>query len=300
MDKQKVKINATKTSWEPSLRSSIFPLIGRRLLLLLLTFAPALLSAQIAQVPEPPAIQDNSFLIEEAYNQEQGIVQHISIFRSYRGSSDFDAALTQEWPLGGITHQLSYDLPVIRFARETGIGDVRVNYRYQWIGSGLTLLAVSPRISVAFPTGDWKQGRGAGAPGVEGMLPLSHVISPLLTQHVNAGAAFSPSARNIAGEKANTFGFTLGHSFIVTANPNFQMMVETVYNRAQEVIGESDTEWTDDFVISPGFRSALNFESGLQIVPGVAIPIGVGPSSGSRGVFVYLSFEHAFKRSSDR
>lgn len=271
-----------------------------RNLLPLLTFAPALLAAQLPQAPEPPPIQDNSFLIEEAYNQEAGIVQHISIFRSYRGSSDFDAAFTQEWPLGGITHQLSYDLPLIRFARESGIGDVRVNYRYQWIGSGLTPLAISPRISVAFPTGDWKRGRGAGAAGVEVMLPLSHVISPLLTQHVNAGAAFSPSARNTAGERANAFGITLGHSFIVTANPNFQTMLETVYNRAQDVTGESSTEWIDDLVISPGFRAALNFESGLQIVPGLAIPIGVGPSSGSRGVFVYLSFEHAFKRTAQR
>lgn len=272
--------------------------MNQRNLLLLLTLAPLLLSAQ--EAPAPGGIQDNSFLMEEAYNQEKGIVQHISIFRSYRGSSDFEAAFTQEWPFGGITHQLSYDLPLIRSASETGIGDVRVNYRYQWIGSGLTPVAVSPRISIAFPTGDWKRGRGAGAAGVEAMLPLSHVISPLLTQHVNAGAAFSPSARNPAGDRANAFGITLGHSFIVTANPNFQLMVETVYNREQEVIGESSTSWTDDLVISPGFRSALNFESGLQIVPGIAIPIGVGPSSGSRGVFFYLSFEHAFARTAER
>lgn len=260
---------------------------------LLLSFAPALL---VAQEQPAPGIQDNSFLIEEAYNQEAGIVQHISIFRSYRGTSDFEAAFTQEWPLGGIKHQLSYDLPLVRSARETGIGDVRVNYRYQWIGSGLTQLAVSPRFSVVFPTGDWKRGRGAGTTGVEFFVPLSHVISPLLTQHVNAGAAFSPSARNTAGEKANTFGITLGHSFVVTANPNFQLMLETVYDRAQEVTGESSTEWADELVISPGFRTALNFDSGLQIVPGLAFPIGVGPSDGTRGVFVYLSFEHAFKR----
>jgi hypothetical protein len=112
--------------------------------------------------------------------------------------------------------------------------------------------------------------------------------------------AFSPSARNTSGDKANTLGITLGHSFIVTANPNFQLMVETVYDRSQEVIGESATEWSDDLVISPGFRAALNFESGLQIVPGLAFPIGVGPGSGSRGVFVYLSFEHAFKRTDPR
>jgi hypothetical protein len=82
-------------------------------LLALLGFAPALLAAQ--EQPAP-GIQDNSFLIEEAYNQEAGIVQHISIFRSYRGTSDFEAAFTQEWPLGGIKHQLSYDLPLIRSA----------------------------------------------------------------------------------------------------------------------------------------------------------------------------------------
>jgi hypothetical protein len=271
-----------------------------RNLLLLSVFAPALLAAQEPPDDAPAGIQDNSFLIEEAYNQEKGIVQHISIFRSYRGTSDFDAAFTQEWPLGGIKHQLSYDLPVIRSARETGLGDVRVNYRYQWIGSGLTSLAVAPRVSVAFPTGDWKSGRGAGAAGVELMLPLSHVVSPLLTQHLNAGAAFSPSARNTAGDRANAFGITLGHSFIVTANPNFQLMVETVYNRAQDVTGESSTEWSDDLVISPGFRVALNFESGLQVVPGIAIPIGAGPSSGTRGVFFYLSFEHAFTRTAQR
>jgi len=268
-----------------------------RNLLLLLSLAPALLAAQDQPAP---GIQDNSFLIEEAYNQEAGIVQHISIFRSYRGTSDFDAAFTQEWPLGGIRHQFSYDVPFIRSARETGIGDVSVNYRYQWIGSGLTQLAVSPRISVIFPTGDWKRGHGAGTTGVELSVPISHVISPLLTQHVNTGAAFSPSARNTSGERANALGIALGHSFVVTANPNFQLMLETVYNRTQEVTGESSTEWSDDLVISPGFRTALNFESGLQIVPGLAFPIGAGPSSGTRGVFVYLSFEHAFKRTAQR
>jgi hypothetical protein len=45
-------------------------------------------------------------------------------------------------------------------------------------------------------------------------------------------------------------------------------------------------------LLSPGFRWALNFKSGLQIVPGVAVPVGLGPSAGQRGVFLYLSFEH--------
>jgi hypothetical protein len=32
----------------------------------------------------------------------------------------------------------------------------------------------------------------------------------------------------------------------------------------------------------------------LQIVPGLALPIGLGPIAGERGVFAYLSFEHPF------
>lgn len=246
----------------------------------------------------PPLIQDNSFLMEEAYNQEQGIVQHIGTFRRHRGSSDFDASFSQEWPLGGITHQLSYDLPLIRSAHETGLGDVGINYRYQLEGSGETRFAVSPRLSLFLPTGDWKKGRGTGAVGVETQIPVSYVLSPLFTTHSNAGVSFTPSARNSIGERANILGFTLGQSLVVTAHPNIQFLVETVYTRDQSVIGRNSTEWTDDLVISPGVRGAFNFASGLQIVPGVAVPLGAGPSSGDRSLFFYLSFEHPFARTS--
>lgn len=126
-------------------------------------------------------------------------MQHIGTFRTHRGSSDFEASFTQEWPVGGITHQLSYDLFLIRSGHETGLGDVRINYRYQLVGSGLTQLAVAPRLSLTLPTGDWKRGRGNGAAGIETMLPVSYVLSPLFTTHFDAGLALTPSARNSAG-----------------------------------------------------------------------------------------------------
>jgi hypothetical protein len=66
------------------------------------------LPAQEAAKP----IQDNSFLVEEAYNQEAGVVQHISAFTRYRESKDWLYTFTQEWPVPGITHQLSYTLPL--------------------------------------------------------------------------------------------------------------------------------------------------------------------------------------------
>ena len=271
-----------------------------RNLLVLLALAPASVHGQ-ASVPKssaPPLIQDNSFLMEEAYNQEQGIVQHISTYRTHRGSSDFDASFTQEWPVGGITHQLSYDLPLVRSARETGLGDVRINYRYQLAGSGETRVAIAPRLSVTLPTGDWKKGHGSGKAGIETMLPVSYVLSPHVTTHSNAGLAFTPSAHNPAGARADSYALTLAQSLIVTASPNIQFLVETVYAREQTVIGENATKWNDDLVISPGVRGAFNFASGLQIVPGLAIPLGVGPSHGDRGLFFYLSFEHPFRHTS--
>ena len=45
-------------------------------------------SADSTKVESEPVIQDNSFLVEEAYNQEAGIVQHISTFQIQRGTSD--------------------------------------------------------------------------------------------------------------------------------------------------------------------------------------------------------------------
>jgi len=43
-------------------------------------------------------------------------------------------------------------------------------------------------------------------------------------------------------------------------------------------------------------RWSYDFDWGLQIVPGVAFPMGVGPSRHEKSVFLYLSFEHPFKK----
>ena len=49
-------------------------------------------------------------------------------------------------------------------------------------------------------------------------------------------------------------------------------------------------------LLSPGVRWAYNFKSGMQIVPGVACPIGVGPSSGDWGILLYFSIEHPYRK----
>src|SRR6266496_3536936 len=61
---------------------------------------------QADKTPDGP-IQDNSFLIEEAYNQEDGVIQHISFFQRLANSKDWVYTLTDEWPLRTQKHQFS-------------------------------------------------------------------------------------------------------------------------------------------------------------------------------------------------
>ena len=243
-----------------------------------------------------PKIQDNSFLVEEAYNQEAGVVQHIATFQIRRGSSDFDLGFAQEWPLGSMAHQLSYDIPFARIGSASGIGDIGINYRYQLKGDGSAPLAIAPRITLLLPTGDWKRSRGNGGVGGEIAIAGSFVLSRLLTTHTNAGFAVIPSAKNALGEEAGISEWAFAQSLILTSSSIIQPMLEAVYSRGTEVTGNDKTSSIESFFLAPGARTAFNFDSGLQIVPGFAVPLGIGPSSGERSVFFYLSFEHAFRK----
>ena len=269
----------------------------RSALLLLLAASPLLL----AQTPPPKGegpIQDNSFLVEEAYNQEPGVVQHISTFTRFQESKDWVYTFTQEWPVGGLTHQLSFTLPWQRLNSsldgKQAFGDVALNYRYQLLGDGEAKIAISPRLSVLLPTGDEKRGYGRGATGVQVMLPVSWVLSDALVAHTNLGGTRTPNAKNALGEKATTQDVTFGQSFIWLASPRFNVMLEYVHTSAQVVVGPDQTQRQSSTYLSPGIRWAYNFPSGLQIVPGIAVPIGVGASRGEKAIFLYLSFEHPF------
>jgi uncharacterized protein (DUF1778 family) len=256
-------------------------------------------AAGVARAAAGAQIQDNSFLVEEAYNQERGVVQHISLFQADLRSSAFLYQFTQEWPLGGIRHQLSYGLGLLRTdgAGGVGLGDTRVNYRYQLVGNGEAPFAVAPRLTVVLPTGDYHRGRGAGAVGVEGWLPASLVLSSAFVVHANVGVTYTSKARNDVGARAATAVWTGAGSAIWLVRPSFNFMLEAVYQRAEAVVAPGSTEAANTLTLSPGIRWSYDFASGLQIVPGIAVPLGVGPTAGQRSILLYLSFEHPFAES---
>jgi hypothetical protein len=237
----------------------------------------------------PKAIADNSFLIEEAYNQEPGVVQHISTFFRPGSAGASDYSFTQEWPVGGQRHQLSYTLPYLFREEAAGLGDVLLNYRYQ-LSDGERGTAISPRVSLVLPT---RRALAEGFAGMQVNLPVSRRWSAGLVTHLNLGAT-----QLVRGGASDLRGYNLGASVIGLLKPRLNLLVEAVAIWADSNDGERVVRQRQ-FVLSPGVRGAIDI-GGLQIVPGVALPLTRSERRTHVGVFAYLSLEHAFKTSGER
>ena len=217
--------------------------------------------AATAKAKPEPGIQDNSFLVEEAYNQEYGVVQHIQNVEWLAVSHQWIYTFTQEWPFDPAPrNQLSYTIPLLHdggFAGSgLGIGDVALNYRYQLIGTAKSNSDFAPRISLLLPTGNYHVGRGSGGLGIQTMLPFSLVINEKLVAHFNAGATFIPVTRSEFGARAATYGYNFGQSFVWRYRPRVNFMLETVYFSSQDVIASDQTRRSNQVFLNPGVRWA--------------------------------------------
>ena len=242
-------------------------------------------------------IMDNSFLVEEAYNQEAGVVQHIwtGFYSVKRLAGDDDKALelgfTQEWPVGSHKHQFSFTVPYSFIETggqsDDGVGDVLLNYRYQAVFDERALRAFSPRFSLVLPTGG--EDFGDETFGYQINLPFSTAIGDSWFAHLNAGTTWLPNAGS--SNEGDLVHANLGGSIIYAPTRDLHALVEWVGN------------WEDDgddhqfvSVISPGVRKAFNFANDSQLVVGVAAPIGLTHAGPDFGVFLYCSYEHFFRR----
>lgn len=237
--------------------------------------AAGVVEAQTAGAPADASrkfeIIDNSFLVEEAFNQEAGVFQNIFTW-TRRRDGDWQAGFTQEWPAPGLRHQLSYTIPFSRSGPAAGINDVLLNYRYQLLTEGPGHPAVAPRVSLVVPTGHERDGLGAGAVGVQVNVPASKQFGNLYL-HVNAGGTWL---------RGVDWTPQFGASGIFRASPMFNLMVETV-----TVPGESIT-------VSPGFRGGWNFGN-RQVVIGAALPATRTDQRTSLALLTYFSYELPFR-----
>ena len=231
--------------------------------------ALCVLTAPLAsQAPGTPGIEDNSFLIEEAYNQDAGVVQHITTWQRSVVTAAWNFSFTQEWPLLSQRHQGSYTLLLGSSRTGAEFGGVALNYRYQLLPAD-DRIAIAPRASVLIPS-------HRDHLGAQLELPVSVRISAAFVAHANAGVAATTRATTLSN---------LGASVVWLARPTVNVLCELTWN---------DEDGARVVLLNPGVRWAYNLSSGLQIVPGLAYTVGLGPSAGAEAAFIYLSFEHPF------
>lgn len=243
-------------------------------------------------------LQDNSFLIEEAYNQERGVMQTILSAIHDEESGDWLATLSQEWPVPDERNQLSFTVPYCSLGGpdgSEGVGDVLLNYRRQVLEEGERRPAFAPRLSLILPTGDEEQGLGAGSAGVQVNLPFSKQVTPHFAAHLNLGVTILPDASDpsFPGRTERLTSWNGGTSVIWEPANAINVLLELVAERDAE-IAVADVDYPSRVVLNPGVRLGWNGPWGVQWVVGAAAPIGLTSATDDVGVFLYLSVENAF------
>jgi DtxR family Mn-dependent transcriptional regulator len=263
--------------------SKVLVKVARGIVLFLLASATAHAQTPGPQVPKPFEITDNSFLVEEAFNQETGVFQNI--FGAMRSNGGWTSTFTQEWPIGSQTHQFSYTAAFLDADGHAGIGDTLLNYRYQALVEGPGRPAFSPRVSLVVPSGDSDEGLGQGSWGLQMNLPFSKQRGDWYL-HWNAGLTW-------LHDPALTSPFIAG-SAIYRLRPMLNVMLESVLLSNQMVTdlgkGRSTT-----FTLSPGFRGGWNIGES-QVITGVAVPVSWTEGASDTGAFMYFSYELPFKK----
>jgi hypothetical protein len=274
-------------------------------LLVVLAFLGVLGFTAVGAAANPiDVIEDNSFLIEEAYNQEPDMVQHI--FNAHYNNDSrrrgWTFSFTQEWPVFSQDHQFSYTIPTYHLVegsdRLYGIGDIFLNYRYQALEEGELKPAFAPRFSLILPTGSRRRETGNGVVGYQWNLPFSKKVEPRLAFHANFGLTYLPHVRVPLADtrelspKRSLVSYNLGGSAIVALLPRLHFMLEWVGNFEESLDDDGKRERAFKPVISPGFRTAVINQEKLQIILGAAAPIGLNRRADNHGAFLYLSVEH--------
>jgi DtxR family Mn-dependent transcriptional regulator len=272
--------------------SKLLVQVSIALLMLLSLLSPAAAQDAVQDPPSNPtpfAISDNSVLIEEAFNQDAGVVQNIfQVLRADDG--EWATNFTQEWPLFGHRHQISYTLT---YGSITGLADTQVHYRLQVRDEGPRAPAFSPRVSVFLPTGNRSRGAVNGHSGWQVNLPFSKQFRDVYV-HWNAGFTHLPAAED-DGQKWNLLALQGGGSVIWRMRPMLHLMMESLVVSGEDLESDAPSRRTS-VTFAPGVRGGWDIGDS-QLVLAVSAPIVQQHGAPtSTALVTYVSYELRFKK----
>lgn len=241
-------------------------------------------------------LQSNNLLVETPYTQERGEAQHTFTFGRTR-HENWASTFTQEWPLLSEKHQLTFSLPM-QIGRNDegvrGVGDAAIEYTYQLIGTNESRITISPKVGFFVPTGDVAKELGIGAPGFEFSVPAGVMLSSNVGILTNVSASIFGRTKNSEGELVRHKFLEVGQSLVWYARPRFNALLEAKWERAVAIEDNGHRLRKDELFIAPGIRWAHLAGNKVAFIPGISVPLGIGPSRRDCGILFSLAIEHPF------
>lgn len=271
---------------------------------------------------EPAHIRDNAILVEEAFNQEPGIVQHIFTWSNswdragQARTRDFAMSYTMELPVGSQKHQFSFTTQYLTAfedpdfgpaSQQGDVGDTFLNYRYQLLAND-DFLWFAPRASLILPTGDKRLGTGTGEVGYQFNLPVSR-YGEQFDFHFNAGFTYIPDVTvpitgvtiqqvvpfEILSPSHDLRAYNLGGSVFWKPRVDLHFFVEALALWGDEIDELGARVSTTQVFLNPGVRFAV-IQDPVEWVLSVAVPVGLTRDTPDIGVIAYMSIEHPFRK----
>ena len=259
-------------------------------------------AGSIKETKDIRQLQSDEFLVDTAYLQDEDEFLHKLTYQ--RGNDgEWSADFTEEVTLGSQKHQFVLSIPAHIAGNDIdiskGVGDAHLEYSFGLYGDSSSRVTVSPGVGLSIPTGSVRKGLGAGGPGLSLKIPVGVLLGGRFASNSIFEMEYTRSARNIEGEHANSINYQVGQSFVWFAKPRLNLFIESVWERSKEIIGVGRTRNQYSLLVSPAVRWAYELKSGLSISPGIAVPIGIGPSRGTRDIVFYIAFGHPARRGQD-
>ena len=262
--------------------------------LMMMSFAGYLLAQ--GEYPEP--ISGNTFLIEEAFNQDARVVQHILKFSFTRPSDENLIFFAQEWPLFSHDHQIGFSFSYFWLKKDENpyflFGTLTLDYRYQLLDDG-NWAAMAPRISLVVPH---RKNYPYGNIGYQLNMPVSKRVHDKWIVHVNAGVMLQPKVDVNLPEKKNIYSYHAGAGLFWLLHPKFNITLEWLSEFRDEY--DWDEDWDEEIKknksihwINPGVRFAFRVGP-VEFVPGFCVPLQVHGKKKPKTAYLSVSMEHPF------
>lgn len=282
----------------------------------LIGFFIVVIQSLFAQMPDtgrksyssfgPMELEDNSFLMEEAFNQGMGVIQNISTLTFDAADPVLKYSFTQEIPITDKGHQFSYSLYYTIKANErgsrSGFGDLVLSYRPLLLDEDNWMMMI-PRFSFLIPTGDAAASLGTGGLGLQFNLAITKRLSKSIVTHYNVGVTryLSYNHYSLVNEQKtltsqrNITNKNAGASVVWHATAMLNVMLEFVSSFDKSINDDGKIKPDNLHLLNPGIRYAFEVNN-MQVVPGIAAPLDFKRGNIPHAqLMFYLSFEPSYK-----